>query len=70
MEKIPLETALMVSTSNPAQILKLKNKGRIRVGMDADILLLDKDLNIHSVFALGEMLMENGVLTKKGAYER
>jgi len=70
VEKIPLETVLMVSTSNPAQILKLKNKGRIRVGMDADILLLDKDLNLHSVFALGERMTENGVLTKKGAYER
>jgi beta-aspartyl-dipeptidase (metallo-type) len=70
VEKIPLETALMVSTSNPAKILKLKNKGRIKEGMDADVLLLDKDLNLHSVFALGERMMEKGVLTKKGAYER
>lgn len=70
IEKIPLQTALMVSTSNPAQILKLKNKGRIRMGMDADMILLDKDLNLHSVFALGERMMENGVLLKKGAYER
>jgi beta-aspartyl-dipeptidase (metallo-type) len=69
-EKIPLQTALMVSTSNPAQILKLKNKGRIRVGMDADMILLDQDLKLMSVFAMGQQMMEKGVLLKKGAYDK
>ncbi len=70
IEGLPLETALMVLTSNPAQILKLKTKGRIQEGKDADLLLLDKDLNISSVFAMGVMLMKNGSLLKKGNYER
>jgi beta-aspartyl-dipeptidase (metallo-type) len=69
-EKIPLETALKVLTLNPAKILKLKQKGKIEPGMDADILLLDGELNIHSVFALGTRVIENGVLLKKGTYER
>jgi beta-aspartyl-dipeptidase (metallo-type) len=69
-EGVPLETALMVLTSNPAKILKLKQKGRIETGMDADILLLDKELNINSVFALGTRVVENGVLLKKGTYEK
>jgi beta-aspartyl-dipeptidase (metallo-type) len=69
VEKVPLEIALKVLTSNPARILKLKQKGKIAVGMDADMLLLDKDLKITSVFALGVQVVENGVLLKKGAYE-
>lgn len=70
IEGIPLETALKVLTSNPAKILKLKQKGSIAPGMDADVVLLSQDLTIHSVFALGEMVVEDGVLLKKGVYEK
>jgi len=69
-EKIPLETALKVLTSNPAQILKLKTKGKIQPGMDADLLILDKDFKIVSLFAMGKLVIEDGVLLKKGTYER
>jgi beta-aspartyl-dipeptidase (metallo-type) len=69
-EKIPLETALKVVTSNPAQILKLKTKGKIQPGMDADLLILDKDFKIVSMFAMGKLVIEDGVLLKKGTYER
>jgi beta-aspartyl-dipeptidase (metallo-type) len=69
-EKIPFETALQVLTSNPARILKLRQKGKIASGMDADLLLLDKNFEIHSVFAMGILLLENYLLLKKGAYER
>lgn len=70
VEDVPLETALRVLTSNPARILKLKQKGNIAAGLDADLLLLDEDLKIHSVFALGVRVVENGNLLKKGTYER
>lgn len=69
-EKIPLETALRVLTANPARILKLRTKGKIAAGLDADLLLLDADLKIHSVFAMGKRVVENGVLLKKGNYEK
>jgi beta-aspartyl-dipeptidase (metallo-type) len=69
-EKVPLETALKVLTSNPARILKLKRKGRIETGMDADLLLLDKDLQIYALFAMGNQVIENGRLIRKGTYER
>lgn len=69
-EKVPLETALKMLTSNPARILKLKQKGKIEVGLDADLLLLDNDLKINAVFALGVQMVENGVLLKKGTYEK
>lgn len=69
-EKIPIEIALQVLTSNPARILKLKHKGKIAAGCDADLLLLDQNFEIHSVLALGAPLMENYQLLKKGTYER
>jgi beta-aspartyl-dipeptidase (metallo-type) len=68
-EKIPLDTALMVLTSNPARILKLRQKGGIMAGGDADLVLLDPDLNIHTVFAMGKKVVENGLVLKKGTYE-
>jgi len=68
-EKIPLEIALKVLTSNPARILKLKQKGNVAKGMDADVLLLDSDLKIHSVIAMGIRVMADGILLKKGTYE-
>lgn len=70
IEKIPLEIALKVITENPARILKLRKKGVIKEGMDADILLLNSDFSMHSLFALGTQMMENGMLLKKGTYER
>ena len=42
-EGISLEAALQVITLNPANVLKLPNKGRIQEGTDADIVLLDKE---------------------------
>ena len=43
-------------------ILKLKNKGRIAEGKDADMLFLKND-KIHHVIAMGEFMMkENKIL--------
>lgn len=61
---VPLATALSVITSNPARILKLPSKGRIGVGADADLVLLDaKDLTIRAVMARGVWLYSDGTLT-------
>lgn len=56
-DEIPLEQALHVATANPAEILKLTNKGYIKEGFDADILILDQAFNIA-------FLMANGVMVK------
>ncbi len=58
-EGIPLCTALKVVTSNPAKALKLKTKGEIKVGMDADVLLFDKNLGLHTVIAMGRVMMKD-----------
>jgi beta-aspartyl-dipeptidase (metallo-type) len=55
-EGIPLEQALQVLTSNPADILKLPGKGRIEAGYDADLVLLDPGFNIVQVMAKGKFM--------------
>lgn len=55
-ENIPLSVALKVATSNPATILKLKGKGFIREGYDADILVLDPDFKIKHLMAMGNRI--------------
>jgi beta-aspartyl-dipeptidase (metallo-type) len=59
-EKIPLEQALPVVTSNVAAILKLRGKGRIANGMDADLLFLDEEDRIRHLLAGGRWLVHDG----------
>jgi beta-aspartyl-dipeptidase (metallo-type) len=68
-EGLPMETALGIITSNPADILKLKQKGRIRAGNDADLLLVSEDLEINSMMANGQWMMKEGKALRKGTYE-
>ncbi len=68
-ENIPFETAIKVVTSNPADALKLKQKGRIAIGKDADVLLFDGSFKLKSVIAMGTVMMKDGQLLKKGSYE-
>jgi beta-aspartyl-dipeptidase (metallo-type) len=69
-EKLPLEKVLPVVTSNVAEILKLKQKGRIKVGNDADLVLIDKNYCITEVFARGKKFMDKGNMVIKGTYEK
>jgi len=69
-ENLPLEEALKVVTSNVADILWLKNKGRIAVGKDADVVLIDKDFGIQYMTAMGQLMVSEGQMLKKGSYEK
>lgn len=67
-----IEPAKMLATAtlNPARILGLHNKGRLAVGMDADLLMIDPDtMAIDSVFGAGRLLMRNGELQVRGKFE-
>ena len=66
---MPLEQALPTLTANVANLLRLSNKGKIAVGADADLLVLDSDNNINDVMALGQWHMRDKVLQKKGTFE-
>lgn len=69
-EKIPMEIALGVITSNPANVLKLTNKGYIEKGIDGDIVLLDSEtLEIDTVIAMGEIMVSEGKPVVKGTFE-
>jgi beta-aspartyl-dipeptidase (metallo-type) len=56
-EKVPFEQALQVATSNPADILQLAGKGHVKVGYDADLVLLDSDFTIVRVMANGRLVL-------------
>ena len=44
-------------------------KGAVHVGSDADVLVLNGDLSMNTVIARGSLMMQDGVLLKKGTYE-
>ncbi len=69
-EDLPLGESLKVVTSNVADILWLKNKGRIAVGKDADVVLIDKDFGIQYLTAMGQLMVSEGKMLKKGSYEK
>ncbi|MBV1756876.1 MAG: amidohydrolase family protein, partial [Dethiosulfatibacter sp.] len=70
-EDIPLEIALRALTSNPAKILKFKNKGRIEKSFDADLNLLDeKTLDIDTVIAKGVIMVQNKEPVVYGTFEK
>lgn len=66
---VDLESALMPFTASPAKLLKLIGKGEIKEGMDADILLLDEKLQIHTTICKGEVMIENYKIMKCGLFE-
>lgn len=67
-ENIPIEKAIKVITENPAKILKLKNKGTIEEQKDADIVILDKDLEINTVISMGKIMIENKKIKVKNTF--
>jgi len=68
-ENMNLETAVKVVTSNVADILKLKGKGYIAAGKDADLVVIDADFGISDVIARGQLFTHNYKRLRKGMYE-
>ncbi|HYE81070.1 MAG TPA: beta-aspartyl-peptidase [Clostridia bacterium] len=68
---VTLEQGLSLITENPAKALKLyPRKGTIREKSDADIVLLDSDLNIHTVIAKGQLMVKDYEIIVKGYFEK
>ncbi|WP_345242754.1 beta-aspartyl-peptidase [Pontibacillus salipaludis] len=68
-EGVELEVAIQTVTSNPAHILKLTHKGELSKGKDADLVILDEDLQVDTVFALGKLMVEEKEAVVKGTFE-
>jgi len=67
---LPLERILPAFTSNVAALLRLPHKGRIDVGADADLVVLDEAGHVHEVMARGVWQMRGGVLQRLGTFEQ
>ena len=69
-ENMSLEEALSLGTRNVAKALEVyPKKGAVHEGSDADVLVLNGDLSMNTVIARGSLMMQDGVLLKKGTYE-
>jgi beta-aspartyl-dipeptidase (metallo-type) len=68
------ETVLAMGTSNVADHLALKGKGRAEKGADADLLVLDRipeenPRKLRHVVVKGQVMMKDGTVVKKGTFE-
>jgi N-acetylglucosamine-6-phosphate deacetylase len=51
---LPLADAVYAASSAPAQAVGLTDVGSVQVGKCADLVMLDKDLNLLAVYVNGE----------------
>ncbi|MHA1506569.1 MAG: N-acetylglucosamine-6-phosphate deacetylase [Candidatus Asgardarchaeia archaeon] len=52
---VSFQDALIMATANPARLMSLKGKGAIAPGFDADITIVDKDMNVYATYVRGEL---------------
>ncbi len=65
----PLDQILPAFTTNVAHLLRLKNKGKITFGADADLVVLDVQHRIRDVMARGVWHVQSGVQRVFGTFE-
>ena len=65
----PLERVLPAFTSNPARLLRLSRKGRLGVGADADLVVLDERGGAAEVMARGRWHVREGRAVVRGTFE-
>lgn len=61
--------ALLPFTSNVAQAAGLQRKGRLAVGMDADITVFDEKFAVTDVFCNGNRMVGNGEVLVRGMFD-
>jgi beta-aspartyl-dipeptidase (metallo-type) len=65
-----LQDILPAFTRNVASLLRLRSKGQIAVGQDADLAVLGAAAEVQSVMAMGRWMMRDGVVTQYGTFEQ
>lgn len=54
---IPLADAVRMASETPAKLIGIEShKGTLQKGKDADIVILDKDINVRCVFSQGKIV--------------
>jgi beta-aspartyl-dipeptidase (metallo-type) len=66
----PLERVLPAFTTNPARLLRLGKKGRIGIGADADLVVLDEEAGVEDVMARGRWHVLSGSQVIRGTFEQ
>ena len=57
---IPLGDAIRMASETPARIMGVSDrKGSLQKGKDADVLILDKKMNVRAVWQQGELKHSN-----------
>jgi N-acetylglucosamine-6-phosphate deacetylase len=51
---VPLYEAVAMATQNPAHVIGLERKGELKIGADADLVVLSPDLRVLRTFLSGE----------------
>lgn len=67
---LPLEVGLRTITANVANVLRLTKKGMIRKEYDADLVVLDQDLQVYNVWAKGRLMVRAKNPLVFGIYEK
>ena len=68
---VPLNDAVRMASETPARIMGIYDrKGSLQRGKDADILLLDDDINLRGVFSLGQFVKGSDRIAPAAIVER
>jgi len=54
----PLQDAIKMATINPAKEFGFDNKGRLEKGRDADVIVIDNDVNVYMTFVRGDLVYQ------------
>lgn len=62
--EIPLADAVRMASETPAKIMGVfDRKGSLQKGKDADIIVMDEDLNVRAVWATGKLVPETNIIS-------
>ncbi len=62
--EIPLADAVRMASETPAKIMGVYDrKGSLQKGKDADIIVMDEDLNVRAVWAVGKLVPETNTIS-------
>lgn len=68
-QSLGIEKAIPFFSTNLAKNLGFVKKGRLEQGLDADLLILNDEIEITDVMAKGRFLKRNGEILVKGTFE-